>query len=225
VRFDALARYLQDVAEDDAVEAGWPRTVGWVVRKTHMHVRRFPVLGERLRLETFCSGRAAAWAERTTTITGDGGGSLQATSVWVAIDVVSGRPARLGDLFDRVYGPSAGDRRASARLRLPAPGAEMVERGRRWPLRFSDLDALGHVNNAISWAAVEDTLAATGCPGCLPGDQGRWPPMSVTLEHHRATRADDQPTLCHQRSEGAVDLWLVEAAGVLTAATAQSAPA
>lgn len=225
VRFDALARYLQDVAEDDAADAGWPQAVGWVVRRTSMHVRRFPVLGERLRLETFCSGRAAAWAERTTTITGDGGGSLQATSVWVAIDLRSGRPTRLGDLFDRVYGPSAGDRRASARLLLPAPAAEVVERGRQWPLRFSDLDALGHVNNGISWSAVEDALAADGCPGWLSGNQGRWPALSVTLEHHRATRADDHPTLCHQRSEGTVDLWLVEATGVLTAATAQSAPA
>ncbi|TMD99586.1 MAG: hypothetical protein E6I76_02015 [Chloroflexi bacterium] len=31
--------------------------------------------------------------------------------------------------------------------------------GRRWQVRAVDLDVLGHVNNAVHWAAVEDELA------------------------------------------------------------------
>ncbi len=220
VRFDALARYLQDVAEDDAADAGWPPEVGWVVRKTRMQVRRFPSLGERLRLETFCSGRAAAWAERTTTVTGEVGGSLQATSVWVAVDSRSGRPARLGDLFDVVYAPSAAGRRASARLHLPALPAGLVEQGRPWPLRISDFDAWKHVNNAISWSAVEDALAAARWPleETAPGSGTRWPPVSAELEHHEAIEVGGRPTLCAEHSSASVRIWLTEGTRVLTAA-------
>ena len=29
----------------------------------------------------------------------------------------------------------------------------------RWPLRFTDFDVLGHLNNAAAWSAVEEVLA------------------------------------------------------------------
>jgi len=215
-RLDAVARYLQDVAEDDAADAGWPTDVGWVVRWTRLSVRRFPLLGERLRLDTFCSGTAAAWAERTTTIAGDGGASLQGTSVWVAVRPASGRPARLGERFDAVYAPSAGSRRATARLHLPPPTAAVRRGGRDWPLRTSDFDAWGHLNNAISWAAVEDAMA--GEAGPAPSTEA-WPaPFSAEVEHHRAIEPGDRPVLCRSTDGTALSAWLVDRRGVLTAA-------
>ncbi|MEI2803342.1 MAG: hypothetical protein V9E84_06495, partial [Trichococcus flocculiformis] len=33
---------------------------------------------------------------------------------------------------------------------------------RPWPLRSTDLDGLGHVNNAATWEAVEDELTRRG---------------------------------------------------------------
>jgi acyl-ACP thioesterase len=215
-RLDAVARYLQDVAEDDAADAGWPPDVGWVVRWTRVSIRRFPRLGERLRLDTFCSGTAAAWAERTTTIAGDGGASLQGTSVWVAVRARSGRPARLGDRFDAVYAPSAGGRRATARLHLPPPTPAVRRAGRDWPLRTSDFDAWGHLNNAISWAAVEDALAdeAEPAPSTNPGP----PPFSAVVEHHRAIEPGDRPVLCRSADGTTLSAWLVDRRGVLTAA-------
>jgi acyl-ACP thioesterase len=42
-------------------------------------------------------------------------------------------------------------------LRLPGPPADAATRP--WPLRASDFDVLGHVNNAVYWEAVEDELA------------------------------------------------------------------
>lgn len=213
LRLDALARYLQDVAEDDAADAGGLPDVGWVVRRTLLSVRAFPVLGERLRLDTFCSGTAAAWAERTTTIAGDRGGSLQGTSVWVAVRASSGRPARLDERFDAVYAPSAGTRRASARLHLPPPTASLIRRGRDWPLRTSDFDAWGHLNNAISWAAVEDAMAVD--PEA---------PFSAELEHHRAIEPGDHPVLCQSGDGGALSIWLVDRRGILTAARVQGRP-
>lgn len=209
-RLDALARYLQDVAEDDAADAGLPDTIGWVLRKTRLTVPRFPELGERLRLETFCSATAAKWAERTTTLTGDRGALAQGVSVWVAIDVATGRPARPGERFERVYGPSARGRRASARLHLPAPPPPAAVAGRPWPLRVSDFDVWGHVNNAVSWAAVEEALGAVD-----------WLPEVAEVEHNEALSPGAAPVLAEQRSDDALDLWLLDPRRVTTSARAR----
>jgi acyl-ACP thioesterase len=66
VRLDALARWLQDVAYDDVEEAGLERVAVWVVRRTRLRVNRFPRVGERFELTTFCSGLGRMWAERRT---------------------------------------------------------------------------------------------------------------------------------------------------------------
>ena len=53
-------------------------------------------------------------------------------------------------------------RRGSSTRRRP-PVAE----GRRWAIRTTDLDVMGHVNNAAHWEAVEDELARR-LPGRIP---------------------------------------------------------
>src|SRR5260370_669334 len=49
------------------------------------------------------------------------------------------------------------ERRLSPGLKHPPPPVTGGE-SRVWPLRVTDLDVLAHVNNAASWAAVEDEL-------------------------------------------------------------------
>ncbi len=71
LRLDAIARFLQDVANDDAVSGGLDDALGWVVRRTMIAVRDPAVLGERLSLTTFCSGTGRSWAERRTSVRGD----------------------------------------------------------------------------------------------------------------------------------------------------------
>jgi len=210
LRFDAIARYLQDVAEDDADDARWPRSIGWLLRRCSVNVRQFPTLGERLRLVTFCSASAQKWAERTTTITGDAGGSLQASAIWIAVDIASGRPTRLGEVFEQLYAPSAEGRRASVRLSLPPPPSRVVAEASSWPLRSSDLDVWGHVNNAVSWAAVEDKLS-----------QLDWLPRRAEVEHNEAVTLDDSPQLTSSPSEAGLDIWLVAGGQVVTSARLQ----
>ena len=197
-RLDALARYLHDVAEDDASDAAMSPSVGWVLRKTIMTVARFPTLGERVRLDTFCSAVGSRWAERTTTITIDGLAAAQGVSVWVAIDVASGTPARLDGHFDEVYGPSAAGRRASARLALPPPPDDVRRRAHPWPLRSSDFDVWGHVNNAISWAAVEDAV-----------DPARWMSLRAEVEHVAALEPGATVSVASQVADDGASVWLL----------------
>ncbi len=158
LRLDAVARYLQDVAADDVLDAGWsPDEHIWVVRRTVLDVVR-PFLEDTLvELTTWCAGTAASAALRCTSLAGDRGGRIDAEMTWIQL----GRdlqPQRLGERFLSVYGQSAAGRRASTRLVLPGPpnDAARVE----WRLRATDVDRLRHVNNAAYWAPVEEHLAA-----------------------------------------------------------------
>jgi acyl-ACP thioesterase len=188
-RLDALARYLQDVADDDVAATGWQAPYGWLLRRCAFVIRGYPRFGERLRLRTFCSATGPRWAERTTTVTGPGGDLIQAVAVWVAADLATGRPCPLGEEFHRIYGQAAQGRSVSARLSLPGPESALPDSGmagpgRDWPLRATDFDTAGHVNNSVHWAALEDVIAGVG-----------WLPATAGLEYHRPIRPACRPRL------------------------------
>ena len=181
-RLDSLARYLQDVANDDAYDSGIDNPGVWVVRRSTIVLHRRPVLREDLQLVTFCSGTGACWAERRTTITGSAGAKIEAAVLWVQLDLAGTRPSRLGPDFVAVYGESAAGRKVRAGLVLDQdiPAGP----GRAFPLRRADLDVMGHVNNAVYWAMVEEALPdeVLGTP-----DPTQQPdrPVRFDLEHHQ----------------------------------------
>jgi len=154
LRLDAVARHLQDIAADDGHEALGAEADPWVVRRTTISVERFPILREVLELTTWASGAGGRWAERRTSIVGDRGGRIEATALWVYVDLDSGRPKKLTDAFWAHYGESVGERRIHARLTHHDPPADADTEA--WTPRFTDFDVLGHVNNAVYWAIVEE---------------------------------------------------------------------
>lgn len=157
VRLDALARWLQDAAYNDLVDAGLAGRGGWVVRRLRMRVERFPRFGEAATVHTFCSAMAPLLAERRTTVKVGGTAVVEAVAVWVHLDPETLRPARLGEEFAAVYAESAAGRRARSRLRHPAPPA--TGETLRWTFRVADIDPAGHVNNAAYWEPVEELYA------------------------------------------------------------------
>ena len=155
VRLDAMARLLQDVAIDDVQETGWgtPSHL-WFVRRIRIDIHE-PLLQDRtVELMTWCSGLAAIAAGRRWSLTGDEGGQAEVDSVWIHLGPDQ-RPARIEGFG--VYGEATGGRRVSTRLELPDPPPEAPSV--RWPLRATDIDPHGHLNNAIYWQAVEHALA------------------------------------------------------------------
>ena len=156
-RLDGIARFLQDVASEDAADSGLDQSFGWFVRRTMLVVDRPPVLAEAVHLTTFCTGTGRSWAERRTTLVGDDGASVEGVSLWIQVDLSTGRPAALGEQFEARYGEAAGGRRVSSRVALPGPPPDAEVRP--WAVRATDLDVFGHVNNASHWPILEEVLA------------------------------------------------------------------
>jgi acyl-ACP thioesterase len=168
-RLDALARWLQDAAYDDALDSGLDGGGVWIVRRMALRVRRFPRLLDPIEVATFCSGTAPLWAERSSLVTSGGEPVAEAVALWVHLQPDGARPRPLPPSFDAIYGPSARGRRVKARLRHPAeppPGAV----SRPWRFRGADLDLAGHVNNAVYWEALEDELVAGEPAGGLEAE-------------------------------------------------------
>ena len=208
VRLDSLARMLQDVSDEDTTDAGFPPDAPWVVRRVDMGVRAFPVFRSTVEVTTWCSGIGARWAERRVRIEGvDGPGRVDAAVLWVHLDE-SGRPARLPDRFEELYGEAARGRRVRARLHHDArPDGTAAT---PFPLRFTDFDLMGHVNNAVSWEPVEEAMAER------PELRA---PLRVSVEHPLPIDRGAVPEVAVVHADDGLDLWIVEAGQ--TCSTAQ----
>jgi acyl-ACP thioesterase len=161
VRLDALARFLQDVADRDAETAALDGGV-WVLRRLSIELAHIPRFRADVALHTWCSGVGARWAERRTDVDYGEVGCARAVGLWVHVDRRTGAPARLPPGFDEQWGRTANGRRVRAALRHSAPDPSATVES--WPLRVTDLDVLGHVNNAAYWVPIEEELARRGAP-------------------------------------------------------------
>lgn len=206
LRLDATARFLQDIATDDADDAGLDRRFGWLVRRTLIRTTNAATLGEELRLATWCTGIGRSWAERRTELRGSKGAEIDTVSLWVQIDVTTSRPASIADDFLSAYGEACDGRKVSARLALdtevPEPAA-----ARPWSVRSTDLDPFQHVNNAATWEIVEDALDLGDRVGAVELEY----PLPIT------------PGAEHQLSSTDRDIWLTE--NGVVAAVARFTPA
>jgi len=220
LRLEALARYLQDVATDDADDAQLSEHNGvWVVRRVDVELGGRPWYHDRVELATFCSGSGPRWAERRTTLRGARGDVIEVVALWVFVDRLHGRPLPLDDDFLAIYGEAAGGRKVRGRLRhdRPPPGIE----SRPWSLRESDFDVLDHVNNARYLEAVEDELAAR-LPERIP--------VRVSIEYRGAVERGDAVELAGEvrvaaTGEPQLAVWMIVGADVrMSARITVSAP-
>lgn len=194
LRLDGVARFLQDVAIDDVEETGWgaPEHL-WFVRSIRVDVLA-PFLADReVDLTTWCSGMAAIAAGRRWSLRGDGGGRIEVDSVWIHLgpDAVPARIEGFG-----AYEEATGGRRVSTKLELPDPPADAARTP--WPLRATDVDVHGHLNNAVYWQAVEERLRRAG------PDPRR--PLRAFLDYRRPIDLGDPVELHETRDGQRVDL-------------------
>ena len=161
LRLDSVARYLQDVSNDDTREANWSDPHWWVVRRTVIDVHEFPSYMQEIDLTTWCDGIGSHWAERRTRISSlDGAALVDAASLWVHVDQHTMQPSKVPTDVVETLTASANGREVNARLILRDKlfSTESVQTN-DWPMRFADFDAVGHMNNAAYWVMIEEFLA------------------------------------------------------------------
>ena len=166
-RLDAMARWLQDIAYSDLIDAGFEGEGAWIVRRTRIRVDAFPRFGEDLELRTFCSGIGRFSAERRTSIQGQTA-DVETVALWVCLDPERGRPMRFPPEFMSIFEESAGGRDANVRLRHPDPpsGAERAV----WSFRATEMDPAGHINNSHYWTPLEEELVAGPEPTAIDAE-------------------------------------------------------
>lgn len=176
MRLDSMARFLQDIANDDARDGDWSDPHWWVVRRTVVDVVRFPSYLEEVDLETWCGGVGTHWAERRTSMRSiDGEPLVEAASLWVHVDRESLQPSRVPVDVTEILRDSADGRTVGARLLLKSSQFDAASAANSmWPLRFSDFDAVGHMNNAAYWEILEEQLLA---------DRALRAPLRAVVEH------------------------------------------
>ena len=200
LRLDAIARYFQDVASEDWLDAGFDHDSHvWVVRRTELAVHEPFRAEDAFEIATWCSGVAGSSAARRYSLRGSSGGRVEAESIWIHLDHDL-RPKRLDERFVAVYGSSAAGRRAPTRFTLPAPPSGD---GTAWSFRATDVDRLGHVNNAAYWVPLEARWA-----GRLGGR------LRATLEYRQPVDLDERVVLVEEGET----LWLVADGEVRSAA-------
>src|SRR3954447_26388828 len=195
LRLDAVARFVQDIGNEDVADAGLDPNIPWVVRRSYAHVDGWPQIGDRLAVATWCGGVGSRWAERRVSFTNDSGACVDIATLVIHLDK-TGRPSRLPAWFDELYAEAAQGPTLSSRLTLPSPGGDAKRRV--WPLRSTDLDVMGHVNNAVTWAAIEDECDRRGVP-----------PTSITVEWWGSLERDDPVELATGAIADDLGIWLV----------------
>ena len=161
LRLDAIARYLQDAAIDDVEETGLGRagaSVGAPRRCGSTCVAPF-LDDSAVDIVTWGSSFSSLAAGRRWSLLGRCGGRDRGRQ---HLDPPrTATPARRASAtgFDG-YAEAAQGRVASTKLTLAPPPLDgtRVE----WPLRATDVDRMGHVNNAAYWAAIEQRLVGHG---------------------------------------------------------------
>lgn len=156
-RLDGLARIVQDVSDADASAVALDGMGLWILRRMDVRIAATPRFRAEVTARTWCSGIGARWAERTNQLDVGEQRCVEAVAIWVHTDPERGAPIPLPPGFDEIWGATAEGRKVSARLRHPAPPADAVRRV--WPLRATDIDVVGHVNNAAYWEVIEEELA------------------------------------------------------------------
>jgi acyl-ACP thioesterase len=157
-RLVALMNYLQDAAGEHAGALGFSvtdlvkRNMTWVLSRYHLRIDRYPLLGEKLTVETWPSGRSGYFALRDFEVRdSNGGGILAATTSWMVLDLGKRQPLKVDEILpaDTVI-----ERRALADEFKSLPVADSPEREVPFRAEMGHLDLNRHVNNAVyvHWA-------------------------------------------------------------------------
>lgn len=154
----SLLHYFEDAAISHTEAAGHgidslkADKVGWVLNRWFLKSDQYPLLGQKVTVETWPSKFERFYATREFRIRDLAGHILaRASSLWVFINLEKKRPLRIPAQFNEDY-------RVQDVKALEEPFGDIPEMGtaeseRLFSVRRSDIDTNGHVNNTryVEW--------------------------------------------------------------------------
>ncbi|MFR9753277.1 acyl-[acyl-carrier-protein] thioesterase [Nocardia sp. 004] len=159
LRFDAVARYLQDIAWENAYKTFFHQTdPDWIVRRTVIDVIRPILWPDDIQLLRWCSAMSTRWTNMRVRITGGNGGLIETESFWINLSESTGMPARISDEGLAHLARTAGEHRLRWRPYLTDNTPPESDVDLPFPVRATDIDQYNHLNNAFYWQAVEQFL-------------------------------------------------------------------
>ncbi|MFR9752525.1 acyl-[acyl-carrier-protein] thioesterase [Nocardia sp. 004] len=210
LRLDAVARYLQDIGYDhlDILEDGDAHR-GWVVRRTVIDVLKPIGFGERVTLSRWPSAMSTRWCTMRVQVCGSEGGLVETEGFLIHFDTETGVPARMSDRFMAPMLACTTEHRVRWRPALTDPIPLVGEPGvrtRPFPLRFTDIDLLDHVNNAIYLTALEEVLAEYAE---LKSSSHR-----AVIEYGKPVRSGEEIRLITRCTDSGLDIWFAVEADI-----------
>jgi YbgC/YbaW family acyl-CoA thioester hydrolase len=168
----AYLRYLGQLAIDASTDAGfgsrWYDDAGlmWLVRRTSFEIAQPVGRDTVLDLSTWVEDfRRVRSYRRYEARAADGGVVATALTDWVLVDQTTGKPRRVPAEVEEAFGVATGTA-AATRPPWQAPAPPAAPARSTHAVRFTDLDALAHVNNAKYVDVLsEGVLAAWGSLG------------------------------------------------------------
>lgn len=145
----AFLRYMQDIAALDTEEAHVDDDGYWIIKRTIVSFRAPVPLLTRLEVTTYGMGFTRITAQRgyDARIVGsdDTEPIISARSIWVYVDA-RGKPSRVPAYATELWQPD--DSIAPQQYRPWPPFPQDPPERIDYSVRFSDIDSIGHMNNA-----------------------------------------------------------------------------
>lgn len=168
-------RYMQEAAFDASAAAGYDlaryEEMGyfWLIRETEVAYLQPVHYGDQVEVKTWVADFRRVRSRRAYEFRLVGGGPLvaEAQTDWAFLEMATGRPAAIPEEMKAGFFPEGAPDRAEARGRFPTPADPPAGSfQQRRPVEWRDLDAAGHVNNAVyvdyveqcglDWARAQD---------------------------------------------------------------------
>ncbi|WP_072805666.1 acyl-[acyl-carrier-protein] thioesterase [Rhodococcoides yunnanense] len=211
LRFDGIARYLQDVGSDnlDATSLGETDPF-WIVRRTVIDVVVPVEFPDRVHMRRWCSSMSTRWSNMRVSIGSGKGARIETEGFWINISATTGMPTRISDTALELLARTTDQHRLRWKAWLTEAVPAESHTDVRFPLRATDIDSFNHVNNAAYWHAVEEFVVDH--PHLVARSH------RAVIEYLSPVLANEHVTIRNRYENGALTLWFVVEGSVRTVA-------
>lgn len=202
LRFDGVARYLQDIGSDNLAATPLGLTDPfWIVRRTVIDVNEPVHFPDHVHMRRWCSSMSTRWSNMRVSISSSKGASIETEGFWINISATTGMPTRISDEALDMLARTTDEHRLRWKAWLKDPVPPESSTDVHFPLRATDIDSFNHVNNAAYWHVVEEFLVDR------PELVGA--PHRAVIEYLSPILANEHITIRHRHEDGALTLWFV----------------